>query len=210
MRPWGMFKIVLALLIALSSAVLVGWLLAPVILPVAPLFDHLPRIPTWAFVLVFYGAIGVAIVPQWLRARRRRGYFVAERDSMPDQEFFAQLGLPPDHQALAVAVRHALSEMAHVPAELLRPGDRLVDLFRLTTHGVHPFEFNMVIGWKLGARIDSKALDRAARTEGVMVETLSDYIRFLARHGEAIKPRRTIEKTCAENEANRSHAVSRE
>jgi hypothetical protein len=52
------------------------------------------------------------------------------RRAIKDANFVAALGIPPDHQQLALSVRNAIADLCRLPRRLLKPDDRLGSLER--------------------------------------------------------------------------------
>ncbi|WP_165231888.1 acyl carrier protein [Aquisphaera insulae] len=92
---------------------------------------------------------------RWYRRQKRR--MVEERPPLTDAEYLRALDASEEDAPICLAIRRCLSESIGVPAEAIRPEDRMVDLWRMQWIGPDLMDLIFRLERSLGRKIPMTA-----------------------------------------------------
>ena len=95
---------------------------------------------------------------RWYRRQRRR--MVCGRPPLGDTEFLRIVAAEPSEEPLWLAVRRAMADSVGLPAEGVRPQDRLADLWRMQWLGPDLLDLVFRLEMHLGLKIPRATIEQ--------------------------------------------------
>ncbi|WP_165247066.1 hypothetical protein [Paludisphaera soli] len=118
-------------------------------------------------------ACGVLLLALDARRLRRRRSAFATRPPLADPEFLRAVRAEAADATLWLAVRRALADSCGVPAESVRPRDRLADLWNLRSDGPDFLDLLFRLERRLGVKIPRGAVE--SMSPGSRPEDFGDF-----------------------------------